>query len=81
LAGIVLQSDRELGSNFPGTSGGSYQSLTCALTNQNQDSIQVAMEAASALSKFASNENYLHLEHLKNIITEGGRWSTWCCWR
>jgi hypothetical protein len=56
---------------FPAPAEAPIRALTCALANQNQDSIQVATEAASALSKFASDENYLHLEHSKNIIAEG----------
>ncbi|XP_024398845.1 uncharacterized protein [Physcomitrium patens] len=56
---------------FPSPAELPIRALTSALANQNQDAIQVATEAASALSKFASDENYLHLEHSKNIIQEG----------
>lgn len=56
---------------FPAPAEGPIRALTSALQNQNQDTLQVATEAASALSKFASDENYLHLEHSKNIIQEG----------
>lgn len=56
---------------FPAPAEGPIRALTSALQNQNQDIIQVPTEAASALSKFASDENYLHMEHSKNIIQEG----------
>ncbi|PUZ52588.1 hypothetical protein GQ55_6G282400 [Panicum hallii var. hallii] len=33
---------------------------------------EVTLEAASALTKFASTENYLHVDHCKSIIAHGG---------
>ncbi|XP_024393201.1 uncharacterized protein [Physcomitrium patens] len=56
---------------FPAPAELPIKALTSALANQNPEIIQVATEAASSLSKFASDENYLHLEHSKNIIQEG----------
>lgn len=57
---------------FPAPAEAPIGALCSALANQNHDAIQVATEAAAALSKFASDENYLHsLEHSMNIFAEG----------
>lgn len=60
---------------FPAPAEAPIKALTSALAkveaNQNQEIVEVATEAAVALSRFASDENYLHLEHSKNIIQEG----------
>jgi hypothetical protein len=53
---------------FPAPAKPQIAALTVALSSQD---FQVAAEAATALSKFASDENYLHLEHSKNILEEG----------
>ncbi|KAG0585644.1 hypothetical protein KC19_2G027100 [Ceratodon purpureus] len=56
---------------FPASAEPPIRALTSALANQASDVIQVAKEAACALSMFASDRNYLHLEHSKNIIATG----------
>lgn len=60
---------------FPAPAEAPIKALTKALAkivdDQNQEEVEVATEAAAALSRFASDENYLHLEHSKNIIHEG----------
>lgn len=60
---------------FPAPAEAPIKALTSALIKveayQEPEVIDVATEAALALSKFASDENYLHLEHSKNIIQEG----------
>ncbi|KAG0626839.1 hypothetical protein M758_2G155500 [Ceratodon purpureus] len=60
---------------FPAPAEAPIKALTKALAkvvdDQNQEVVEVATEAAAALSRFASDENYLHLEHSKNIIHEG----------
>lgn len=53
---------------FPAPAKPQLSALVGALTNLD---FHVAAEAAVALSKFASDDNYLHLEHSKNIIAEG----------
>ena len=47
------------------------KALAKVVDDQNQEVVEVATEAATALSRFASDENYLHLEHSKSIIQEG----------
>ncbi|KAG0600611.1 hypothetical protein M758_11G047300 [Ceratodon purpureus] len=57
-----------LARSLPAPAELAIRALTSALANQDQN---VAKEAASALSKFVSDENYLHLVHSMNIIAEG----------
>ncbi|KAG0625084.1 hypothetical protein M758_2G026500 [Ceratodon purpureus] len=56
---------------FPASAEAPIRALTSALANQASDVIQVANEAACALSMFVNDGNFLHLEHSKNIIAKG----------
>lgn len=53
---------------FPAPAKPQLRALVTALTSLDS---RVAAEAATALSKFANDDNYLRLEHSKNILEEG----------
>ncbi|CAM6040900.1 unnamed protein product [Sphagnum compactum] len=53
---------------FPARDTAQITALTRALGSENS---KVAAECAIALSKFANEENYLHLQHSKTILEQG----------